>query len=50
MFEGSLVNLSAIFQPTFVYFFSSQYLKLRRREMDKVIKAGAHFLKCKLYS
>lgn len=51
MFEGCLVILSTIFQPTHVYFCSFQYLTLRRREVGKVIKAGAHFfLKRKLYS
>lgn len=49
MFEGSLVNLSAIFQSAHV-FFSFQYLWLWRREMDKVIKTGVHCLKCKFYS
>lgn len=43
MFEGCLVILSTIFQPTHVYFCSFQYLTLRRREVGKVIKAGAHF-------
>lgn len=49
-FEGRLVNSSATFQPTLVYFCSFLYLRLRRRQMDKVMEAGALFFKCKLYS